>query len=223
MKNRTMVWRIWVKICKTTNKRSITCTSNSSFRYYLFMTIPSHLSPTAIHPIFALGLFLVLILVIGFYFRLSLKWHTMTASSSICLMGNCQFDKVQFVPLIWFPIALFSFGMDRLFYDYKFRLCKPSFIKDLHFIWLDPFKIHSISTKKLRGSLISSLRDILALVHSKFSLIHKGFLHYGGNHFIIYTIAAGTKITNLNLQNAWKNHQPYFKKVRKNKILLITP
>jgi uncharacterized membrane protein YGL010W len=112
----------------------------------LLMSIPSYiLSPiAAVHPVFATWAFIVLLFVLGFYFRLSLKMGIqMTVFASICLIGN--YVVGQFVPLIWFSIALFSLGWIGQFYGHKVEGVKPSFIKDLQFLLIGPaWVIHSV-------------------------------------------------------------------------------
>lgn len=112
----------------------------------LFMSIPSSvLYPLAsLHPIFANWAFIVLVFVLLFYFRLSLKMGLqMLLFTSICLVGN--YIIAQFLPLIWFSIGLFTFGWIGQFYGHKIEGVKPSFIKDLQFLLIGPaWVIHSV-------------------------------------------------------------------------------
>lgn len=105
----------------------------------LFMSIPSGiLSPLAsISPIVANWAFLVLLLVLVFYFRLSwIMGLKMTLFTAICLIGN--YFVSHHVTLVWFSVFVFTVGWIGQFYGHKIEGKKPSFIKDLQFLLIGP-------------------------------------------------------------------------------------
>ena len=105
----------------------------------LFMGIPNQiLTPLAsIHPILANWAFIVLLLVLSFYFRLSIAMGLkMLVFTTICLVGN--YLIAQLAPLLWFSIALFTAGWIGQFYGHQIEGKKPSFIKDLQFLLIGP-------------------------------------------------------------------------------------
>jgi uncharacterized membrane protein YGL010W len=112
----------------------------------LLMSIPSAvLNPLAtVHPAIANWAFIILLFVLLFYFRLSLKMGLqMFLFTSICLIGNHLIS--EFVPIVWFSIALFTIGWVGQFYGHKIEGKKPSFIKDLQFLLIGPaWVIHSL-------------------------------------------------------------------------------
>ncbi|MBC5841553.1 MAG: DUF962 domain-containing protein [Flavobacteriaceae bacterium] len=115
----------------------------------LFMSIPNQsLTPlAAIHPVIANWAFIILLFVLLFYFRLSLKMGLqMLVFTSLCLAGN--YIIAQFFPLLWFSIGLFTIGWVGQFYGHKIEGKKPSFIKDLQFLLIGPaWVIHSVFTR----------------------------------------------------------------------------
>tara|TARA_R110000868_G_C10633374_1_gene743397 strand:+ start:144 stop:605 length:462 start_codon:yes stop_codon:yes gene_type:complete len=115
----------------------------------LFMSIPNTLlhELASVHPIFANWAFIVLLFVLLFYFRLSLKMGLkMLLFTSICLVGN--YIIAQYVSLVWFSVAVFTIGWVGQFYGHKIEGKKPSFIKDLQFLLIGPaWVIHSVFTR----------------------------------------------------------------------------
>ncbi len=116
----------------------------------LFMSIPSGvLSPLAsLNPALANWAFVALLLVLFFYFRLSLVMGLkMTFFTAICLIGNYLVS--QYVSLVWFSIIVFTVGWIGQFYGHKIEGKKPSFIKDLQFLLIGPaWVIHSVFSTK---------------------------------------------------------------------------
>lgn len=105
----------------------------------LFMSIPSQiLSPLAsLNPIFANWAFIILVLILLFYFRLSVAMGLkMLLFTAVCLVGN--YFIAQALPLVWFSVALFAAGWIGQFYGHKIEGKKPSFLKDLQFLLIGP-------------------------------------------------------------------------------------
>lgn len=81
--------------------------------------------------------FLVLIFVLGFYFRISaLMALKMTLFSVLCLILNYYISF--YIPLLIFSISIFVLAWIGQFYGHKIEGKKPSFIKDLQFLMIGP-------------------------------------------------------------------------------------
>ncbi|NHN27934.1 DUF962 domain-containing protein [Flavobacterium jejuense] len=105
----------------------------------LIMSIPNNLlSPLVrIHPIMGNWAFIIMILVLLFYFRLSLQMGLkMMIFTLLCLIGNDWIG--QKVSLAWFSLAVFAVGWIGQFYGHKIEGKKPSFFKDLQFLLIGP-------------------------------------------------------------------------------------
>ncbi|VXA97565.1 conserved membrane hypothetical protein [Flavobacterium sp. 9AF] len=105
----------------------------------LVLSIPNDflLSITDLHPVVANWAFLILLLVLFFYYRLSVKMGIqMTLFATFCLVGN--YLIAQKVPLFWFSIAIFALAWIGQFYGHKIEGKKPSFLKDLQFLLIGP-------------------------------------------------------------------------------------
>lgn len=105
----------------------------------LIMSIPNYDVLSFLgHPIIANWAFLLLvILVVGFYFRLSLKLGIqMLLFSALCLIGN--FYMSQFTSLLLVSLTIFITAWVGQFYGHKVEGKKPSFIKDLQFLLIGP-------------------------------------------------------------------------------------
>ena len=80
--------------------------------------------------------FLVLFLV-GFYFRLSVKIGIqMFLFSALCLLGNYYISL--YLPLLFVSLTIFIMAWIGQFYGHKVEGKKPSFIKDLQFLLVGP-------------------------------------------------------------------------------------
>lgn len=116
----------------------------------LVMSIPNGLLQplTSVHSIMGNWAFVILVLVLLFYFRLSIAMGMkMLLFAVICLVGN--YFIAQYVPLAWFSIALFAVGWIGQFYGHKIEGKKPSFLKDLQFLLIGPaWVIHSLFNGK---------------------------------------------------------------------------
>ena len=90
------------------------------------------------HPILANWAFVILgIILIGFYFRLSVKLgFQMLLFSAFCLVANYYISF--YLPLLWFSLGLFTIAWIGQFYGHKIEGKKPSFIKDLQFLLVGP-------------------------------------------------------------------------------------
>jgi len=105
----------------------------------LIMSIPNYGVLSFLnYPIIANWAFLLLVLIlIGFYFRLSVKLgFQMLLFSGLCLVGNYIISK--YVPLFYFSLILFVIAWIGQFYGHKVEGKKPSFIKDLQFLLVGP-------------------------------------------------------------------------------------
>ncbi|WP_292945641.1 Mpo1-like protein [Olleya sp. UBA1516] len=105
----------------------------------LFMSIPSgFLNNVLPHPIIANWAFVLLIItLVLFYFRLSVKVGIqMLLFSAFCLVLN--YVIAQYVPLVYFSLALFIIAWIGQFYGHKVEGQKPSFIDDLQFLLVGP-------------------------------------------------------------------------------------
>jgi len=105
----------------------------------LFMSIPSgFLNNVLPHPIIANWAFVLLVItLVLFYFRLSVKVGIqMLLFSAFCLVLN--YVIAQYVPLVYFSLALFTIAWIGQFYGHKVEGQKPSFIDDLQFLLVGP-------------------------------------------------------------------------------------
>ncbi|MEQ3664406.1 MULTISPECIES: DUF962 domain-containing protein [unclassified Olleya] len=105
----------------------------------LFMSIPSgFLNNILPHPIIANWAFVLLVItLVLFYFRLSVKVGIqMLLFSAFCLVHN--YVIAQYVPLVYFSLALFIIAWIGQFYGHKVEGQKPSFIDDLQFLLVGP-------------------------------------------------------------------------------------
>lgn len=105
----------------------------------LFMSIPSgFLNNVLPHPIIANWAFVLLVItLVLFYFRLSVKVGIqMLLFSAFCLVLN--YVVAQYVPLVYFSLALFIIAWIGQFYGHKVEGQKPSFIDDLQFLLVGP-------------------------------------------------------------------------------------
>lgn len=105
----------------------------------LFMSIPSgFLNSVLPHPIIANWAFVLLVItLVLFYFRLSVKVGIqMLLFSAFCLVLN--YVVAQYVPLVYFSLALFIIAWIGQFYGHKVEGQKPSFIDDLQFLLVGP-------------------------------------------------------------------------------------
>lgn len=105
----------------------------------LFMSIPSgFLNNVLPHPIIANWAFVLLVItLVLFYFRLSVKVGIqMLLFSAFCLVLN--YVIAQYVPLVYFSLALFIIAWIGQFYGHKVEGQKPSFIDDLQFLLVGP-------------------------------------------------------------------------------------
>lgn len=106
----------------------------------LFMSIPNlflaNLFPIDV-PFLTNWAFIVLVFVLLFYFRLSVKLGLqMLVFACICLIANYYISKI--FPLFWFSITIFSLAWIGQFYGHKIEGKKPSFFKDLQFLLIGP-------------------------------------------------------------------------------------
>lgn len=105
----------------------------------LFMCIPDYgLLSFLGHPAVSNWAFVLLVIfLIGFYFRLSIKIGLqMLLFSVVCLIGN-YYISIYF-PLLFVSILLFIVAWIGQFYGHKVEGKKPSFIKDLQFLLVGP-------------------------------------------------------------------------------------
>ncbi len=81
--------------------------------------------------------FLILVFVLGFYFRISVTMALkMTVFSMLCLVVNHYISN--YVPLFLFSIIIFVLAWIGQFYGHKIEGKKPSFIDDLQFLMIGP-------------------------------------------------------------------------------------
>ena len=105
----------------------------------LVLNIPNDylLMTTGLHPIVANWAFIILLLVLLFYYRLSLTMGLkMTVFAAFCLIGNYLIAKE--VSLFWFSVGVFVIAWMGQFYGHKIEGKKPSFLKDLQFLLIGP-------------------------------------------------------------------------------------
>jgi uncharacterized membrane protein YGL010W len=100
------------------------------------------------YPILENLAFLVLIFVLGFYFRTSISMALkMTVFSMLCLVVNYYISN--YVPLFLFSISIFVLAWIGQFYGHKIEGKKPSFIDDLQFLMIGPaWVIENLFSKK---------------------------------------------------------------------------
>lgn len=112
----------------------------------MLMSVPSRLlTPLAkIYPIFGNWAFIVMILALLFYFRLSFSMGIKMFLFALgCLVLNSYLASV--VSIFWFSLSLFIFAWVGQFYGHKIEGKKPSFLKDLQFLLIGPaWVIHSV-------------------------------------------------------------------------------
>ena len=104
------------------------------------MSIPTNalqsLFPSG-NPLLVNWLLPILLLVLIFYFRLSLVMGIkMLLFSAFCIVGNHLIG--QQVTLWVFSLILFAVGWIGQFYGHHLEGKKPSFIKDLQFLLIGP-------------------------------------------------------------------------------------
>ncbi len=81
--------------------------------------------------------FLLIVLLLVFYFRLSLKtFILMLLFSVICLVGNYYISKI--FPLFYTSLIIFIIAWIGQFYGHHLEGQKPSFLKDLQFLLIGP-------------------------------------------------------------------------------------
>ncbi len=81
--------------------------------------------------------FLLIVLLLVFYFRLSLKtFILMLLFSIICLVGNYYLSTV--LPLFYTSLMIFIIAWIGQFYGHHLEGKKPSFLKDLQFLLIGP-------------------------------------------------------------------------------------
>lgn len=81
--------------------------------------------------------FVVLLFVLFFYIRLSVKMALkMAVFSLLCLFFNLEIER--YVDLLYFSITLFILAWIGQFYGHKVEGKKPSFLKDLQFLLIGP-------------------------------------------------------------------------------------
>jgi uncharacterized membrane protein YGL010W len=106
----------------------------------LLMSIPSTIIANTLQlnaPIIENWAFLVLLLVLVFYIRLSISMALKIAVfSGICLVINYYIGQI--VPLWAFSIAVFVIAWIGQFYGHNIEGKKPSFLKDLQFLLIGP-------------------------------------------------------------------------------------
>lgn len=105
-----------------------------------FMSIPTTFlnNLTSVNsPIFLNWASLILIFVLIFYFKLSIKLGLqMMFFSILCLIGNYYISKV--FPLFYFSLLIFVVAWIGQFYGHKIEGKKPSFFKDLQYLLIGP-------------------------------------------------------------------------------------
>lgn len=108
----------------------------------------SLLTTTRFHPLLANWAFVILVLVLLFYYRLSFTMGLkMTVFAAFCLIGNYMMAKE--VSLLWFSVGVFIIAWIGQFYGHKIEGKKPSFFKDLQFLLIGPaWVIHSLFNGK---------------------------------------------------------------------------
>ncbi|WP_025743615.1 Mpo1 family 2-hydroxy fatty acid dioxygenase [Aquimarina pacifica] len=106
----------------------------------LLMSIPSGFLASIIpgtNPFIENWAFIVLLLVVFFYIRLSIKMALqIIVFSALCIVGNYYLG--QFVSLWIASIAIFVIAWLGQFYGHKLEGKKPSFIKDLQYLLIGP-------------------------------------------------------------------------------------
>lgn len=90
------------------------------------------------HPALTNWAFVLLVLfLVGFYFRLSVKIGLqMLLFSALCLLGNYYISL--YLPLLLVSLTIFIGAWIGQFYGHKVEGKKPSFIKDLQFLLVGP-------------------------------------------------------------------------------------
>lgn len=106
----------------------------------LLMSIPSTIIANTLQlnaPIIENLAFVVLLLVLVFYIRLSISTALKIAVfSGICLVINYYIGQI--VPLWAFSIGVFVIAWIGQFYGHNIEGKKPSFLKDLQFLLIGP-------------------------------------------------------------------------------------
>ncbi|AOC93935.1 hypothetical protein BB050_00793 [Flavobacterium anhuiense] len=106
----------------------------------LLMSIPSTIIANILQlnaPIIENWAFMVLLLVLVFYIRLSISMALKIAVfSGICLVINYYIGQI--VPLWAFSIGVFVIAWIGQFYGHNIEGKKPSFLKDLQFLLIGP-------------------------------------------------------------------------------------
>ncbi len=105
----------------------------------LIMCIPSYTILSFLqHPVLANWAFVLLVVfLVFFYFRLSLKMgFQMLFFAIICLIGNYFIGL--YLPLFYVSLSVFILAWIGQFYGHKIEGKKPSFIKDLQFLLIGP-------------------------------------------------------------------------------------
>lgn len=106
----------------------------------LLMSIPRETLRNLLNlnmPIIENWAFVILLFVLIFYFRLSIKMGFKIAIlSGICLILNYFIGL--FFPLWLFSIIVFAIAWIGQFYGHKIEGKKPSFLKDLQFLLIGP-------------------------------------------------------------------------------------
>lgn len=106
----------------------------------LFMSIPAgflqDIFPGS-YPLLENWATVVLLLVLGFYFRLSAKMGVKIAIFAVlCIIGNYYISLVA--PLWLVSLVIFAVAWVGQFYGHKLEGKKPSFLKDIQFLLIGP-------------------------------------------------------------------------------------
>ena len=89
------------------------------------------------HPVFENWAVIVLLFVLVFYFRLSIKMGMMIFMFSfLCIIANYGISLVA--PLWITSLVIFALAWIGQFYGHKIEGKKPSFLKDLQFLLIGP-------------------------------------------------------------------------------------
>ncbi len=105
----------------------------------LIMSIPSGLLTELAGGSFIVGNWatVALILVLIFYFRLSVSMgFKMLIFSILCIVGNYYISTVA--PLWLVSLIIFALAWIGQFYGHKIEGKKPSFLKDIQFLFIGP-------------------------------------------------------------------------------------
>ncbi len=106
----------------------------------LLMSIPNGIIASivpGVNPFIENWAFVVLLLLLFFYVRLSIKMaFQILIFSAICIVGNYYIGL--YAPLWIVSLAIFAIAWVGQFYGHKIEGQKPSFLKDLQFLLIGP-------------------------------------------------------------------------------------